>query len=166
MKTLVTYFTQTGNTRKVAEEIFGEIHGDKEIKPMDEVEDLDGYDLVFAGFPIMAFGPAAPARKFLEQHSAGKNIALFITHAALEETAEKEGWLENCKEPVAEAELVGFFHCQGELAQNVIEALLKSDVEQMREFGEQGPSTRGQPDEGRLEKAREFAREVLEKFEQ
>ena len=33
MKTLVTYMSQTGNTKRVAEAIFKEIKGKKEIKP-------------------------------------------------------------------------------------------------------------------------------------
>ena len=34
----------------------------------------------------------------------------------------------------------------------------------MREFGEAAPLTKGQPDESRLEKAREFARKVVDKL--
>jgi len=32
MKTLVTYMTQTGNTKRIAEAIYGEITGEKDIK--------------------------------------------------------------------------------------------------------------------------------------
>ncbi len=35
MKVIVTYMSRTGNTKKVAEAIFQEIKGKKEIKPMD-----------------------------------------------------------------------------------------------------------------------------------
>ena len=65
MKTLVAYVTQSGNTRKVAEAIYGEIPGEKELKELSEVESLEGYDLAFVGFPIIAFGPEKSAREFL-----------------------------------------------------------------------------------------------------
>lgn len=161
MKSLVAYFSQTGNTRKVAEAIFGELPEPKEIRELGEVESLEGCDLCFIGFPVIAFGPAQQGREFLENKADGRDVALFITHAAPEREAEEEGWLENCRQAAAGAELIGFFHCQGELAAPVMEALLKSDNEVLRAFGERGPETKGQPDETRLERARAFAREVL-----
>ncbi len=163
MRSLVAYFSQTGNTKKVAEAIFGELPEPKEIKELSEVDSLEGYDLCFIGFPVIAFGPAQPGVEFLEDYAEGKDVALFVTHAAPEQEAEDEGWLENCRQAAAGAELIGFFHCQGELAAPVMEALKKSDDEVLREFGERGPETKGQPDEGRLDKAREFARAMLDR---
>ncbi len=162
MKVLVAYMSQTGNTQKVAEAIHGEISEDKEIKTLDAVEGLDAYDFAFIGFPLIAFGPAEPAKKFLEAHSAGKRIALFITHAAPEESEEVKGWLKTSREAASKADIVSMFDCQGELAQPVIDMLLGSDDPNMRAFGELGPSTKGQPDETRLEAARTFARETME----
>jgi len=48
--TLVTYFTQTENTKKVAESIYKNIEGDKQIMPISEVqeEDLEDYDLILS----------------------------------------------------------------------------------------------------------------------
>lgn len=163
MKLLVTYMSQTGNTQKVAEAIYGEISDDKEIKRLEDVESLDEYDFAFIGFPLHAFGPAEPAKKFLETHSAGKQIALFITHAAPEESEEVRGWLKTSQEAASKADIVNMFDCQGELAQPVIDMLLGSDDPNMRAFGELGPLTKGQPDETRLERARAFARETMEK---
>ena len=72
MKVLVTYYTQTGNTERVAEAICDEIGDSAESKALADVESLDGYDLALVGFPIMAFSPAKPAKDFLEAHAAGK----------------------------------------------------------------------------------------------
>ena len=44
MKSLVTYMSQTGNTKKIAEAIFEELPGEKEIKPLDEVFETDDAD--------------------------------------------------------------------------------------------------------------------------
>ncbi|MCP4608985.1 MAG: flavodoxin, partial [Planctomycetes bacterium] len=101
MKTLVAYMTQSGNTRKVAEAMFDVIQGEKEIKELSEVESVDGYDLLFVGFPIQAFGPAAKAKQFMEQNVNGKKVALFTTHAASEDSDDLPPWLEACKAAAA-----------------------------------------------------------------
>jgi flavodoxin len=164
MKTLVTYVSTTGNTKKVADAIYEVLPDEKEIEEMDQIADLAGYDLAFVGFPIIAFGPNPAAREFLEQKTAGAKIAMFITHAAPEDSPDVGEWLANCRGAAAGAEVVGFFDCQGELDAKVAEMLLKSDNPMMRGFGEQAPSTVGQPDESRLQRAREFARKVLEEY--
>jgi len=50
MKTLVTYFSQTGNTKKVADAIYEAIEGEKEIKPVNEVESLEDYGIICLEF--------------------------------------------------------------------------------------------------------------------
>jgi flavodoxin len=163
MKTLVAYMSQTGNTKKVAEAIYGAITEEKEIKELGDVDSLNEYDFAFVGFPIHAFGPAEPAKKFLETHAAGKKIALFITHAAPEESEEVKGWLKTCEEAASRSDVLNMFDCQGELAPSIMDMLLQSDDPNIRAFGELGPMTKGQPDEARLERARAFARETMEK---
>ena len=163
MRTLVAYFTQTGNTERVAEAIYEELSGDKEIKKLPDVESLEGFDLAFIGFPIMAFGPADAAKDFLADRAAGKPVALFITHASAEDSDVLPEWLEKCEQAAAGTELVGTFNCQGELSQAVADLLAASDDPQLREFAEARSETLGQPDEARLEKARAFAREMVEK---
>jgi flavodoxin len=165
MKTLVASVSQTGNTKKIADAIFEEIPGDKEMKLLSELDNLDGYDVVFFGFPIIAFGPHPDARDFLQKNAAGKQIALFVTHGALEDQEEVADWLEKCRAAAEGAELVGTFDCQGEVSDQIIEYLLKSDDEKMRSFGEAGPATKGQPDESRIERARVWARDVMAKLQ-
>jgi flavodoxin len=57
MKVLVAYMSRTGNTKKVAEAIYDAISQPKEIKRVEDVTSLEGYDLSFLGFPIHGFGP-------------------------------------------------------------------------------------------------------------
>lgn len=160
MKVLVAYMSQSGNTKKVAEAMFDVIQGEKEIKEFSEIESVDGYDLLFVGFPIQAFGPAQNAKQFMENNISGKKVALFTTHASPEDSDDLPPWLEACKVAAAKAEIVGFFNCQGELAPDIMEMLKSSDDPKMKSFGEQGPSTKGQPDASRLERAREFAKKM------
>jgi flavodoxin len=164
MKILVTYVSTTGNTKKVAEAIYEVLPEEKDIEEITAVESLEGYDLVFVGFPVIAFGPNPAAREFLENKAQGAKVALFITHATPEDSEDVGAWLEKCRDAAAGAEVVGFFNCQGELDPKVAEMLLKSDDPMMRGFGEQAPGTVGQPDQSRLQRARAFAKRVLEDY--
>ena len=163
MKVLVGYMSQTGNTKKVAEAIFSQIQADKEIKSLDEIKSLEGYDLAFIGCPLQGFAPANDAKVFLEQHSAGKKLALFVTHAVPEGFEELPGWLDKCREAAAAGNVVGLFDCQGELSEPIADMLKGSGDPKMVAFGEMRPSTMGQPDEARLERARAFARDMMAK---
>jgi flavodoxin len=161
MKVLVAYQSVSGNTKKVAEAIYGEINADKELKAISELNGLGGYDLCFIGFPIHAYGPANDTKVFLESNSAGKNIALFITHASHEDEPLIEPWLDACRAAAIGANIVGLFHCRGELAQNVAEMMTGSGDPQLADWAGQREDTLGQPDAERLERARQFAREVM-----
>jgi flavodoxin len=161
MKVLVAYMSQSGNTRRVAEAIYEQIKADKEIRQLADIADLEGYDLVFFGFPIQAYGPAHPAREFLGQHSTGKNIALFVTHAASEDQEELPGWLAKCREAATGANIMGMFDCRGELSQSTADLMLKSGDPKLVAWAQERSETIGQPDAARLERARAFAGEVM-----
>ena len=164
MKVIIAYMSLSGNTRKIAEAIYGEIQEEKEIKELSEIDDLEGYDLAFIGFPMHGFGCPDEVKSFLEKHCMGKRIALFVTHGAPEDSGDLQPWLVVCKEAAAGTNLIDMFNCQGELAQYVIDELLKSDNPRYRAYGEAGPTTRGQPDATRVERVRVFAREIMERI--
>ena len=165
MKILVTYKTETGNTKKIAEAIFDEIQGEKEIKPIEEVDSLEEYDFAFIGCPIVKFGAGEQFAKWLNEHVQDKRIGLFCTHGAPEFAPGVPSWVANLKKTVTEAgaEIVNFFNCQGELSQKVLDMLLASEDPNIRRLGSFGrDDTIGQPDDSRVEKAREFARETMQ----
>ncbi|MEA1958898.1 MAG: flavodoxin family protein [Chloroflexota bacterium] len=153
MKILVAYQSVSGNTKKIAEAIYSEIEGDKELKAIGEIDGLGGYDLSFIGFPIHAYGPANEAKAFFESNAAGKNIALFITHASSEDEPLVEPWLDTCRAAASGANIVGLFHCRGELAENVADMMLNSGDPQLADWAGQRDDTLGQPDAERLERA-------------
>jgi flavodoxin len=163
MKVLVTYYSQTGNTKKVAEAIFEAVEGDKEIKELGAVDSLEGYDLTFVGFPMQAFGPAKQASEFLLNHCKGRKIAMFCTHGVTQDFEELPGWLENCRQAAAGSEIVGLFDCQGEVADFLLDAAAKSDDPLMQKLAGAGASGKGQPDDNQLDRARSFAREMIGK---
>lgn len=160
MKVLVAYVSRTGNTKKVAEAILQEIEGEKEIKQLGEIENIEGYDIAFVGFPIEEYGPAGEAKNFLQKHCRGKKVALFTTHAAPEGFEPLQGWLANCKEAAAGAQLLGMFNCQGDLAESMRQAMLKHEDPKIRRWAELSVP-KGNPDATRLERARVFARETM-----
>jgi len=163
MKVLVAYNSITGNTKKVASAIFNEIQVEKEVKRVEEVTSLEGYDLSFLGFPMEWFGPSEKVKQFLENYTKGKTIALFITHASPEEGGVVlEGWLENFKQAASNANLIGLFNCQGQLSQQIKQFMSSHSNPDYRRWAERDTS-QGQPDAARLENARRFAAEIIEK---
>ena len=161
MKALVAYMSKTGNTRRVAEAIHGELRCEKELKSVDSVTDLGAYDLAFLGFPMHQYGPDKKAREFLERNcTKGKKVALFVTHAAPEDNEELPGWLAKFRQAATGAEIVGFFDCQGELAKGVKFIMTVAPSRKLRSMARLDDS-KGQPDAGSIEKARAFASETL-----
>jgi flavodoxin len=163
MNTLVAYWSQTGNTRKIAEAIYETLSGEKEIKSFDEVDSLDEFDLTFIGFPVMQFGPPMQAKKFIATQAKGRTIALFVTHATLsanddpsqQDLLEKE--LNRCRTACSQSVLVGMFHCQGELSEKMANELHGSGISMLMEFAALRPITIGHPDHQEIEKAKDFA---------
>jgi flavodoxin len=168
MKILVTYGSVTGNTRKIAEAILCEINGEAEIKPFREVDSIDGYDFVFVGCPIEFFGVGKATKTWFDKHLKGMRIGLFCTHGAPEFAPGVPQWTDALKAAATDAgaEIVSFFNCQGELSQKVLDMMAADEdpyVRKLASFGRDG--TIGQPDESRVEKTREFARETMKKLE-
>lgn len=106
---LIAYFSQSGNTRLIAEDIAYFTHGDLfEIKTKEpivgdfdtlvqkaradraanrrpelaaHVNNMNNYDIVFVGFPNWVGTMPMPVFSFLEQHSfKGKTLVPFCTH--------------------------------------------------------------------------------------
>jgi flavodoxin len=162
MKILIAYQSLTGNTKKVAEAVFEAIDHQKEMKELSQVTNLEGYDLMFVGFPIMGFGPSQEVKSFLANQAAGKNVALFITHASPEDSEPLKDWLQTCKDSAANTNMKAMFHCQGEMSEQLADLMLKSGDAQMAEWGKDRSSTVGQPDTTRLQQARDWAKKLAE----
>jgi flavodoxin len=157
VKALVAYMSSTGNTRKVAEAIYGALTCDKDIKPIQEVKDIANYDLTFLGFPTHQFGPDKKAIEFLATHcNEGRQVALFVTHAAPSSAPELADWMAKFKDAAKGANVVGFFECQGQLSKGV-ERMLKIWPNKEIRFFAKNHNSQGQPDESALKRAQEFA---------
>jgi flavodoxin len=155
--------SQTGNTKKVAEAIYDAIRQQKEIMRIEDVTSLDGYDLSFLGFPMYAFGPDEPVKAFLEKHVKDRTIALFVTHMSPEYNPALQGWVQKFKDAAAGANIVGVFSCQGQVCQEVKTRMLDHPNPQVRGWA-QADTSQGQPDATRLERAKSFAKETIDRL--
>ena len=75
MKILVSYFSQTGNTEKIAKGIYegASQANDADFKKLEDVGVVDfaGYDFISIGSPLHAGNLAAPVKDFLSNIQAG-----------------------------------------------------------------------------------------------
>jgi flavodoxin len=157
-KTLVTYFSRTGNTKKVAETIFAALDGGKDLKPMDEDLAVAEYSLVFIGFPVQSHSVPYKVETFLKRIPAGKKIALFCTHGSLPGNKLSREALEYAVVLTSKAKVLGTFACRGKLSLSALEVLSKSPEHQ--EWIEMAASANTHPNETDLEEAKVFARQM------
>jgi flavodoxin len=78
MSTLIVYFSQSGNTKKLAELIHSEVGGDlREIGAVD----VAAYDRIYVGTPNHASTAAPNVITFLKERDfSGKIVIPFVTH--------------------------------------------------------------------------------------
>ncbi len=164
MKTLVTYFSHTGNTKKIAESIYEILQGDKEIKKIDEGLDLDEYSLVFVGFPVHSHSVPIKAEAFLKNIPPGKKIALFSTHGSLTGSHLSREALEYAVVLASKAKVLGSFSCRGKVSPEALEILIKSPEHVA--WAEMAESARNHPDQNDLEDAHAFAHWILTLYSQ
>ena len=111
MKSIIIYYSFSGNTKKVAGLLaeYLKQKGEVEIYELKDLNengrffsqcakafrhertniqetnyDLSGYDLICFGSPVWAFGPAPAINTYLDKSTGveGKNIILFTTHGS------------------------------------------------------------------------------------
>ena len=157
-KTLVTYFTRTGNTKQVAEAIFDAIPGDKTILPMKEAAERDPFALIFIGFPVQSHSVPYPVEVFLKGVPAGKKVALFSTHGSVTGSTLSREAIWHAGTLVAQAKLIGTFSCRGKVSLQALEVLSKSPEHEA--WADMAASAATHPDEHDLTEARAFARWV------
>ncbi|OGP53793.1 MAG: hypothetical protein A2Y65_12600 [Deltaproteobacteria bacterium RBG_13_52_11] len=159
MKVLVTYFTKTGNTEKVARAIYEVIGAEKEFLPVHEVKDPDGYDIIFCGFPVHSHSVPLSVENFIKMVPPGKKIALFTTHGSLRGGNLATTAIEHAISLASKLNVLGTFGCRGKVDPKLIEALLKQP--EHRAWAETAKSAVGHPDASDLEDARHFAKKVI-----
>lgn len=163
-KTLVAYFSATGNTKKLAEAIFEEVQGPKVLLPIEDVEEVDGYGLIFVGFPVHAHSVPYKVEVFLKGIPAGMKIAIFSTHGSLHGHRLSREAVEYAVVLASRAKVLGTYSCRGKLSLKALDFLKQSP--EHAEWADMAPSAGTHPDRHDLEEARNFARLIQTKARQ
>ncbi len=115
MRTLVTYSTRTGNTRKIAEGILEIMPEGADIFPIEEVPSFEGYDFIAVGFWVDRGTADENTRKHIIRIKQ-KQIGLFGTLGAYPDSDHAQRSMENVKKLVhSDNQIIGEFMCQGKI---------------------------------------------------
>lgn len=144
MKILVSYSSQTQNTKKLADAIFESLSADGEIKPLAEAGEVEGYDVIALGFWFKAGQPDPASQDFLGKLN-GKKVFLFATHGAAPGSAHVQNGLAKAVELAQGAKVLGSFSCQGEVAAKFLEMAASKDP-QPPWLGD-APAAKGHPND-------------------
>lgn len=162
MKALVTYYSETGNTKKLAQAIYEGIErAEKEIVPLAEVKDTADYDVVFFGFPVHSHSVPGKAESFLKSIGEGQKLALFATHGSLRGGELAITAFYYAMSLVPKVQVIGTFGCRGAVKPSVIEALMKKLEHQA--WAMEAQSASGHPDDADLEDGKEWAKWMMGK---
>ncbi|MBW1997660.1 MAG: flavodoxin domain-containing protein [Deltaproteobacteria bacterium] len=162
MKVLVAYYSETGNTEKLAKAIYeGIAQVEKDISPISEVRELDQYDLIFCGFPVHSHSVPRKAEAFIKNLPTGKNVAFFATHGSLRGGQLAVTAFYHALSLTSKGMVLGTFGCRGSVKPALIESLLNKA--EYRSWALEAQSAAGHPDQGDLEDAKEWANWMIRK---
>ena len=163
MKVLVTYYSETGNTEKLAQAIYEGIEkADKEILPVAEAGNLEQYDLIFCGFPVQASSVPGKVEPILKGIPAGKKVAVFATHGSLRGGQLAVTAFEYAMSLAKKAKVIGTFGCRGKVRQSLIDALMKRP--EHKAWAEEAQSSAvTHPDDADLADGRDFGKQMVKK---
>ncbi|MDY6916734.1 MAG: flavodoxin family protein [Chloroflexota bacterium] len=168
MRVLVSYFSQTGNTEKVAQAIHEEASRteESELKKIGEVDlgSLDDYDIVFVGSPTHVGDLSAAVKEFLAKmpKSPRFKVAGFVTHAGYEPED-----FHMCVPSFANAAkakrivLCGCFDCRGRLAPPIRPVVKENKGVSDEQWERDMQELDAHPNAEDERTAREFARSML-----
>ncbi|MFX1494914.1 MAG: flavodoxin family protein [Promethearchaeota archaeon] len=171
MKILITYFSQSGNTKMIAEAMKIGLSTEKvDLKPISQMDptDFGNFDLVFLGSGVYAsrvHNSVVNLMKEITQFPT--KFVYFCTHASLElyqtpfvkvtKILEKN----NCT-------IIGEFDCVGENKVMSLESRMKAinslPIEERDKALKIIKLTEGHPNEEDVQNAREFAKSILKEI--
>ncbi len=168
-KVLIVYHSQTGNTGKIARAISDELDSDCSIdmKSIEESADinLNEYDALFIGSPILAATIAEPVKEFIGtlQNSASYTVAGFITRSS----NKKQGYMNGidlirntCRNN--NISYSGCFSCVGAMNPEIYDFIKEKKGFSDAEWDEKVQLMKGHPNNNDLIDAKKFARDVID----
>ena len=121
MKSLIIYSSQTDNTKKLADVVYENLDGEKDIFFVDDAPSVKGYDLIAVGFWLMAGKPDPKSAAFLEKLGKDDKVFLFATHGAAKGSDHAQNAVNHAIRLTDNANVAGSFTCQGEVNPKVLE---------------------------------------------
>jgi flavodoxin I len=179
LKVLVAYYSETGNTEKIAGAIYEEVSKEHEsnLKEIKEVtaDTLNSYDLVFLGSACHSADLAAPVKRILEALPKSPRFELtgFFTHSVPcpEDSARARNlfnrWAGKCLvsfEKVSKEKQIdfkGYFNCEGAPSPPIQEFIRKEIIVSADEWEAYMGEVRKHLSIEDVRRAKEFTREVL-----
>jgi flavodoxin len=180
MKVLIAYYSETGNTAKVARAIGEEIQSqgyEAHLRDLSEIAagTLAAYDLVFLGSACHDADLARPVKEILAQipSSPAFKLAGFATHASqMPEGSDRQRemymqWASGCQRSFRQVSqekgiaFLGYFGCQGAPSPPIEQFIHSTILIDENEWAAYIHDARRHPDKDDLRKAKEFAQEVL-----
>jgi len=168
MKILITYFSQSGNTEKVAKSIFEGCQGqDVDMKLIKDVNPstLNEYELVFLGSGIYASRVNKSLADLIKSSTAlPSKIAFFCTHASLD--SYQDGFKAvNRNFKGTDVKIIGSWECMGEnigIPETARQSMLdRLPPEQRKQAEEHQERLKGRPNEEDLDNAKIFAQSLI-----
>lgn len=162
MKALVTYYSDSGNTAKVAEGLFKGLKvKNKALVSIEKVTSLKEYDIIYCGFPVIEHSVPMKVQTFLKTIPANSNIAFFSTHGSVRDGAKARTAFETAGTLVKSSRILGTFGVRGGVKQSVIDAL--QNKPEHKPWIDEAISAAGHPNESDLNDVAQFANQVLDK---
>jgi flavodoxin len=120
MKSLIVYSSQSENTKKLADTIYKNLQGEKDIFPVDDAPSNKGYDLIFVGFWLMAGKPDPKSSEYLAKLGKDDRLFLFATHGAAQGSDHVKNAVDHAIGLTNESFIANVFTCQGEVNPKVL----------------------------------------------
>ena len=182
MNVLVAYYSETGNTKKIAEAISEEVssHHDVILERVRKLKitQLDAFDLVILGAACHDADLARPLKKLLAElpRNPAFKLAGFFTHATYmpgdseRNTTLFEKWAGKCGpsfETISQEkdiQFLGYFHCMGVPSKPIEWFIHQEIIVSDDEWQEYLPEVRTHPNAEDILNAKKFVKEVLAKY--
>jgi len=162
MKALVAYYSNTGNTEKLARAIYEGIEQvEKEILHIKEVKEVEDSDIIFCGFPVQSHSVPGKAEAFIKSIPEGKKLAFFATHGSLRGGQLAIQAFHYALSLTPKGTVLGTFGCRGKVKPSIIDALMKKA--EHRSWAIEAQGAVGHPDESDFEDAKAWAKEMIAK---
>jgi flavodoxin len=171
MKILITFFSNTGNTEKIAKSIKNGLEGqDITLKPIKDVDpsSLNSYDLIFLGSGIYASRVDKSLPNLINAtQEIPQNFVFFCTHASADSYQDGFKLVKRALKKF-NSNIIGEFDCMGENI-GIPEATIRSMLDRLppekrKEAEEHQKKLKGRPNEEDLENARKLAQSIIKKL--